>query len=28
MTYKGSQVNLVRRANRTTDMLNSEFEPW
>ena len=24
MTYKGSQVNLVRRANRTTD---SEFEP-
>jgi hypothetical protein len=27
MTYKGSQVNLVRRANRTTDMLNSEFEP-
>jgi hypothetical protein len=27
MTYKGSQVNLVRRANRTTDMLNSEMEP-
>lgn len=27
MTYKGTQVNLVRRANRTTDMLNSEFEP-
>jgi hypothetical protein len=27
MTYKGSQVNLVRRANRTTDILNSEFEP-
>lgn len=27
MTYKGSQVNLVRRANRTTDLLNSEFEP-
>jgi hypothetical protein len=28
MTYKGSQVNLVRRANRTTDLLNSEMEPW
>jgi len=28
MTYKGTQVNLVRRANRTTDMLNSEYEPW
>jgi hypothetical protein len=27
MTYKGSQVNLVRRANRTTDLLNSEMEP-
>ena len=27
MTYKGTQVNLVRRANRTTDLLNSEFEP-
>jgi hypothetical protein len=27
MTYKGNQVNLIRRANRTTDMNNSEMEP-
>ena len=27
MTYKGNQVNLIRRANRTTDMNNSEYEP-
>jgi hypothetical protein len=28
MFYKGNQVDLVRRGNQTTDLINSEYEPW
>ena len=27
MYYKGNQVNLVRRANQTTDLMSSQYEP-
>jgi hypothetical protein len=27
MFYKGNQVDLVRRGNQTTDLINSEYEP-
>lgn len=27
MYYRGNQVNLVRRANQTTDLMSSQYEP-